>query len=439
MKATKLITSVLALAVVAALSVCLLTSVNASTAPVIAENEASEASGILLSILPDGQSFNLLYDAEDPASSALTDVPVTVVSIYEDTAGTGWAVTLSTTEGYTGEPMEIAVGIDKDGRICTSQVLTYPDTKDFDQAVYPASYIGQDSTLADVNLVAGVTFSSKAYRNAVNDAFTALISNGLIGAAEKSDAQKLTELIATVHSGMFSADVAQTTEFDAGDESVISAVKANNESGCAIIFTDGTSELLAVTNGSGSIAVYNAEGADVTDTVDASLLEKLCAISAANLKTDSEKTSKKLASLVSDSAVTEPAVLNGIFSTVTDAYIISDGGEKYVGFVAHPYAYSNTPISYYVVLDAQGAIKAMTVDTPEASGTSIIAAEYFPDWKGMDEAAYRDGLAGLTADSYTGEQTLISGATFSSNAAQQALLDVFAAFEKLIENGGFAQ
>ena len=438
MKNSKIISSVLILVLVAALSVGLLTSVNAATAPVIAEKEAGQANEALLAIIPEGQGFNLLYAAEDPASSALVDVPATVVGIYEETSGLGWAINLTTTEGYTGDPMDLAIGIDREGKIISSQVLTYPDSKDFGQDTYPAGYVGQDSTLADIGLVSGVTFSSKAFRNAVNDAFTALISNELIGAAKKSDEQVLTELIASVHPGLFSADVAQTKEFDAGDEAVLSAVKGNNESGCAIIFTDGENQLLAVTNASGCVAVYNPDGENVTESVDAALVEKLAGISAANLADSSETAQKKLAGLVSETATLEPVALNDVYSTVTGAYAITDGEETYTGFAAHSYAYSNTPIDYYVVLDAQGAIKAMTVDTPEKAGTAIIAAEYFPNWGGMDEAAYRDSLVGLTIDTYTGEQTLISGATFSSNAAQTALQDVFNAFAVLSENGGLA-
>lgn len=428
MKATKLISSIIVIVLVAALSVGLLGSVNAATAPVIAENEAGQANEALLAIIPEGQGFELLYSAEDPSASALADVPATVVSIYQESSGMGWAINLSTTEGYTGDPMEMAIGIDAEGKIISSQVLSYTDSKEFDLVAYPASYVGQDSTLAEVTLVAGVTFSSKAYRNAVNDAFTALIANELIGAAQKSDAQVLTELIASVHPGLYAADVAQTEELDAGDEAVISAVKAINDSGCALIFTDGANQLLAITNASGAIAVYNAEGSEVTDTVDAALLEKLCAISAEKLTSHAAKTQKRLATMVSETAVLEPLALPKVFNTVTEAYTVTDGEEVYTAFAARPYAYGNAPIQYYVVLDAQGAIKSMLVDTDEQTGTSIIAAEYFPGWKGMDEAAYRTGVEGLTVDSYTGEQTFIAGATFSSNAAQTALQDVFAAF-----------
>ena len=65
----------------------------------------------------------------------------------------------------------------------------------------------------------------------------------------------------------------------------------------------------------------------------------------------------------------------------------------------------------------------------------ILEKEYFSSYT-LDEPSYKAGFAGLTADSFTGEDTLISGATISSNAVKTAVYDVFAAFKNLQENGG---
>ena len=54
----------------------------------------------------------------------------------------------------------------------------------------------------------------------------------------------------------------------------------------------------------------------------------------------------------------------------------------------------------------------------------------------LDEAKYKEGFAGLTADSCTGEQTLISGATASTNAMTVATDDVFAAFQAISATDG---
>ena len=60
-----------------------------------------------------------------------------------------------------------------------------------------------------------------------------------------------------------------------------------------------------------------------------------------------------------------------------------------------------------------------------------------------DEAAmvarvksYKAGFVGVTGDSFTGDEALISGATVSSDAVRVATEDAFAAFAAVNENGG---
>ena len=166
---------IIVLALICAIGAGLLTGVNALTAPLIEANNASLAFGPLFEVMPDAKDFNSIYSAADPAASALADVPETVTDIYEEVSGQGYAVKLSITQGYTGDPIEFTMGVSTDGKITGAQVTAYNDSKDFGQTEYPLTYVGQDSALADVSLVAGVTYSSSAFKNAVSDAFTALI------------------------------------------------------------------------------------------------------------------------------------------------------------------------------------------------------------------------------------------------------------------------
>ncbi len=180
----------------------LLTGLNVWAGPRIERSEASQALGPLMDIFPGAQGFDLLYSSDGSAGSELADVPETVQSIYTETSGLGYAILLSTTQGYTHDPIDISMAVDTEGKIVGTQVLSYPDTKDMGVDTYPQTYIGQDSTLSDVSLVAGVTYSSKAFHDAILDGFTALTANGLVSAGVKGDAQLLTELIATVFPGM---------------------------------------------------------------------------------------------------------------------------------------------------------------------------------------------------------------------------------------------
>ena len=57
----------------------------------------------------------------------------------------------------------------------------------------------------------------------------------------------------------------------------------------------------------------------------------------------------------------------------------------------------------------------------------IFYKDYFSDYT-LDEPSYKEGFIGLTADSYTGEQAIIAGATMSTEGVATATEDVFAAF-----------
>ena len=83
----------------------------------------------------------------------------------------------------------------------------------------------------------------------------------------------------------------------------------------------------------------------------------------------------------------------------------------------------------YYVLDGSGAITAFRAKE------LILYSEYFSNYT-LDEPSYREGFLGLTADSFTGEQALISGATMSTDAVSAATADVFEAFRLLVEYRG---
>lgn len=420
------------IALVAAFAV-LLVGLNFLFAPLIAKNGAAEQFAPLYSVMPDASGFEVLYDAGDSAASELKDVPETVQGIYSEKSGLGYVLRLSTTEGYTGEPIEFTMAVDAGGKISGIELTAYPDTKDFG-ADYPGTYVGQDSALADVSLVASVTYSSSAFKNAVSDGFAALVSNGLVGAGEKGAEQLLMELLVTEYPGIANdAGVLQYEELElaSGEYQYIQkAMKALNGSGIACIAVAGDNTLLAVCNLAGSCKLVDSDGQDVSaDPAYADLIAEVTALTAENTKPFAEAAQKKLQGLVSEGASFTELSMNGVFSSVTSAFAITDGGAQYYGFAARTYGYSNEIMTIYCVLDAQGAIVSMTADE------LILYAEYFSDYE-LDEAQYKTGFAGLTADSWTGEQALISGATASSGSVKAAISDIFAAYQTIVVNGG---
>ena len=418
--------AVIAIVLICVIGAGLLFGVNAFAAPMIEANNASLAYAPLLAVMPEAKDFAPVYEQANAGASALVDVPETVVGIYEETSGAGYAVKLSTTQGYTGNTIEFAIGVSADGKITGTQLTAFNDTKDFG-ADYPATYVGQDSALADVQLVAGVTFSSSAFKNAVIDAFSALIANGLVKEGVKGDDQLLMELMPTLFSGIANAGgIAQYEELTPSG-SIISAMKALNGSGVALLMQDGESVVLAVANLAGSVTVYNAAGEDVTAD-HAAAADEAAAFAKGNLSDVSENEMKKLASAAEDGAVIEPVALEGVYSSVTGAYKITLADESVqYGFVARPYGFSE-PMLFYYVLDENGAIVSMNTDA------FIQEKEYYSNYT-LDVPSYKDSFTGCTADTFSEDQTLISGATITANAVKTATADIFAAFEA-ISNGG---
>lgn len=431
-KKTGFAASALVLVLIFAVFALVLFGINIFAAPLIEANGSAQQFAPLYSVMPEAKGFELIYDANDSAASALVDVPETVQAIYSETSGLGYAIRLSTTQGYTKEPIEFTIAIDAEGKISGTELTAYPDTKDFG-ADYPGSFIGQDSALGDVGLVAGVTYSSSAFKNAVSDGFAALIGNGLVGAGVKSDAQILTELSVQVFTGLANRDgVAQVEEPEIAEGQftfIQKIMKALNGSGFAFVAKDGESSYLLIANVSGTVRVYDIEGKDVTETANAAMVEEASSYAAANTVSTADAEQKKLRTMVSEGAELTALSLGDAFNSVTGAYRIADGETTLYGFCARPYAYSNQPIAVYFVLDENGAIVSM------ASDEIILFGEYFTSYE-LDESQYKEGFAGLTADSFTGEQTLISGATASTNAMTVATEDVFAAFQAISATDG---
>ena len=415
-----LMRSALCLLLLLALMAGLVYGANGVAAPIVAENErlAAEAAAAAEKALL-GDSV-MLYDRADPAASTLTVTADTVQSVYRDESKQSYLLRLSTFEGYTKDvPIELTLVVDFEGKIVSLAVESSGETKELSEDFLP-SFAGQDSTLAGVELVAGVTFSSSAIRNAVNDGFNALIENGLFAAAEKSDEQLLRELLAVVYPGLVNkAGVVQGEEL-AGAGSVTSGYKAANGSGFAW-FVGGEKELLAVSTTLGGVKLYDAAGEDVTASADAALLDEIRSLSEANAEDFSAETEKNLAKMLEEGAALTAAEIPGLCSTVVGAYTVETAEGTLYAFAAHPYGYSNEPMELYYVLDESGAIIAFRAKE------LILYSEYFSNYT-LDEPSYKEGFLGLTAESFNGEQALIAGATMSTDAVDTATRDVFEAF-----------
>ncbi len=155
-------------------SICLVVSlllavINFITAPIIEETKLKAETASLSEVLPEAEKFEKLE---------LNDsVPETVNAIYKDKNGAGYAVTLATLTQYSSSDMLISVGIGSDGTIKGIMLTAYTESKDIG-ADYPDKFVGKDSSLQGIDTVAGVTYSSRAFIDAVKDAFTGINAVG---------------------------------------------------------------------------------------------------------------------------------------------------------------------------------------------------------------------------------------------------------------------
>ncbi|MBR4304621.1 MAG: FMN-binding protein [Clostridia bacterium] len=388
---------------------------NFVTGPIIERNNAARASGALAKVFPNGKGF------EEVDLATLQDVADTVVSIHKETSGAGFVLNMSTTKGYTGNAIKLSFGVDSEGKIVGISLDEYPETKDFG-AGYPDTFIGQDSTLAGVEIVAGCTYSSVAFRDAVADGMNTLIANGLMAAGVKSDEQILLELLPTVHSGLVNGKgIAQYDELE-GDGTFAKILKAKNNSGYGYIAKDGDTTLLAVTNMSGKVRIINVEGADVTAQY-AAIADSAKAHTLNNPVNTLDRDTLRMTALLEGATVTA-AELPEVFNSVTNLYTLEKDGATYYGMVSRTYGYDNKTMGVYFVVDANGAIVGMNVDT------LIFDAEYYHNYT-LDPASYKEGFKGQSQDTFTGDIAAISGATYTADSIKQAADEIFAVYNIL--------
>lgn len=425
MKSTDLVKAIALMVVIVLVFSAAMFGLNFYTGPLIEANNAGAVYGPLLAVMPEGASFDgeaQIYAADGSVATTLVGVPETVTAIYKEASGMGYAVKTTATSQYSKAPMEITLGVDAEGKIIKVQIDSYNDTESYDFRAkdpgYLDTYVGQDSALADVGLVAGTTFSSTAFKQGVSDGLNALIANGLIAEGVKGDDQLLAEMLPTVFPGM--ADMggmlkAETIEVDGA----VTAYKALNDSGFAYIVPKGDTMVMAIVNASGKCFVYDTEGNYVTDdNPDAVALAT--AHASANQKDFNEAAQSKFAKMM-EGAENMTALELPKFNTVVAAASFNMGGEVYYGFYSKSYGFDDMDV--YVVIDSSGTIAQTDAKTV------FFEAEYFPVAQGVDTGAYKEGFSGLTESSWgTGDVAVISGATMTSNAMKQSVNDAFENF-----------
>lgn len=408
----KLLKTFVILLVIVALFGGAMYGLNLYTGPIIEKNNAGAANDKLNAVMPGGTGY-------EDITATLSDLPASVTEVHKETSGLGYVILCTAESSYSTAPMEITLGVSADGKISGVEITAYNDTESFDFRAkdpnYLTSYIGQDSALADVGLVAGSTFSSTAFKNAITEAMGILIANDMIAAGVKGDDQILTELIATVAPGF-----TKLTE-EAGTGNIQKILTAENGTGFAYIVKSGNATVLAIVNAMGVCKVYNVEGADVT-AENAGVVTEVTAHAATKPNKFTDDLTAKIGRMMEGAADITPIALD-TFNTVVSAASFTLDGATYYGFYARSIGFHQMDV--FFVIDENGAITKMDAKQ------FIFDEEYFMAFGGMDVGTYKDGFVGITGETFTGDETIIATATMTSNAMKEATQDAFDAFNAL--------
>lgn len=392
--------SVIALVVICLVVTLALSAVNYVTAPIIAENSANAVQGSFAEALPGADGFDEL----EPAA----DAPETVKGIYQEKNGLGYVVILETTSQYSESPMGITVGIGTDGVIKNVVLTNYAETKNFGDE-YPASYIGQDSALAGVELVSGVTYSSTAFRNAITDAYTALFAVADVAAGEMSDDQMASGAIGELLPASLDNTGACVVEESDG------LYVSSNRTGYAMV-ADGVAY---VTDAFGNYIGSKSFG---DNSEDASAVEAVKSAAAEAYTAASEKSIKRIVKMYKDAEVTT-LVPQGVQSTVNGAYRFTSEGTTYYAVTASAFGYGG-PVSLLYIVDENGTIAKFKV-------LSHNETEYYGDV--VSQSSYTNGYTDQQLDTLGDDVLVVSGCTFTTNAVKTAAADVSAAFAAVKE------
>ena len=137
------------------------------TQPIITAAAAERAGVAMRAIVPHADSFERVE---------MNGLPREIYAAYRISNNEGY-IFIVTSSGFGGD-MRVICGIDTDGRIIRTAVLSHTETLSFAAPVFAEShagqYWGQDRNgVEGISLVAGSTITAVAFRNAVRYAFEA--------------------------------------------------------------------------------------------------------------------------------------------------------------------------------------------------------------------------------------------------------------------------
>lgn len=141
------------------------------TEPIIKENAKKAADAARTEILPEADAFSeVKLDSQIGA----------VEEVYSADNGVGYVITAAN-KGYGGA-VKAMIAINSEGKIEGIKVMENSETPGIGSRVIESenikNFVGKDENLEGVEDIKGVTYTSKAMRQNVNDAFAAFAELG---------------------------------------------------------------------------------------------------------------------------------------------------------------------------------------------------------------------------------------------------------------------
>lgn len=413
--------SVIVLTVICLVVALLLSTVNMITTPLIAKADEQAANAAYFDVLPEATEFEVVETGELPAS---------VVELKKDLGGSGYGVKLSTTSSYSQSPLVMILGVDKTGTITKLAVVNYAETKDVGDDFY-TKFEKQDSTLKGVDVVAGCTFSSNAIINAVKDAYTAIFEYGNL---EKSDEQKLDELMSVIMPGAINKSGAYEFEavtIESPAAGITGAYTSENDIGYIITAEANGKKLAIGINAFGY--VYHCSDLDGNDLLNDEAYKDIIKAAKDTFeplnKKDDAKTQKSIKKLLSDSATLTLVDVEGINSTVASVYKVNDGSTKGYAIVAQTLGFGGKMKLCYILNNNGDIVKFKALSQKEES------VEGTPYGTLITDKSYISKIEDKTVDTLTDDDLLVAQSTYTTNAVKLAWNDVKAAFNTLTGEG----
>ena len=350
-----------------------------------------------------------------------------VNSVKKTGAGT-YVIEIKTSGNYTADtPIVVMVVIDANGVVVDAQTVSHKETENIGgtqlaDGKFNSNFIGKDQTEAgEVDTVAGVTFTTAAYKNAILNAFNVvtLLNGGDVDT--RTEEEKFADALdAALPAGEDAFTRLFMVEVVEGFDAIYTA--DNGAGYVCVIGSDSNGTFIGVGSDGVAVGEVSAEHKALAEAAVAKIsATEIVDVDITEYKNSSDKQIKKLF----------VKVISSVQKTATGNYIIDAIASGYGSSGAH--GSSGEKIYFRISISADGRVIDFCVtkhgETPNYGGIKLENGYYKDEFAGKNESECGDINYGNPDD-----DIITNGATVTSNGIQTAILDCFTAF-KIIEGG----